>query len=342
MATTVTFGDLLREPDEVARGLVAWVRGDPAEAAVQTLGASARELHGTRYTLWMWAGRTAAGEPAWALPIAAPSVTAFGPKGPAAMLLRCIDTGVSMEADPALVRLEDWRGYACLVLPGLAEELAADAVEDAHPPPGRARLAALPADVVLGGQPIPLPAGEEAARGPVAQLAHRLAVHPVTVALALAAKGITPSSALPEDPSQFLRPLREWGCVADRGPAPPPTPRLAIADDPCPRRRHARTVLQRLLRMGKVGAGYHTELANFARGAAAHERHQALEVAEALLRAGLLGEKPSVGQRHIYLNVKALPEIHALIDRGETRDAQLAATWTAPAPGQAATAAPAP
>ncbi len=107
-------------------------------------------------------------------------------------------------------------------------------------------------------------------------------------------------------------------------------PSLAIADDPCPRRRHARVVLQRMLRMGKVGPGYHTDIANFARGAAAHERHQALEVAEALLRAGLLGEKPSVGQRHIYLNVRALPEIHALIDRGETDDPQLAEMWTAP------------
>ncbi len=87
-----------------------------------------------------------------------------------------------------------------------------------------------------------------------------------------------------------------------------------------------------MLRMGKVGPGYHTDISNFARGAAAHERHQALEVGEALLRAGLLGEKPSVGQRHIYLNVRALPEIHALIDRGETADPQLAEMWTAPAP----------
>ena len=117
-------------------------------------------------------------------------------------------------------------------------------------------------------------------------------------------------------------------------------PSLEIADDPCGLRRHARVVLQRMLRMGKVGVGYHTDIANFSRGAPAHERHLAMEVAEALLRAGLLGEKPSVGQRHIYLNVKALPEIHALIERGETRDAQLAALWSAPAPG--ATAAPGP
>ena len=59
--------------------------------------------------------------------------------------------------------------------------------------------------------------------------------------------------------------------------------------------------------MGKVGPGYHTEFDHFARGAAAHDRRQALEVGEALVRAGLLIEKPSVGQRHISLNVRALP-----------------------------------
>ena len=58
-------------------------------------------------------------------------------------------------------------------------------------------------------------------------------------------------------------------------------------------------------------------------------------MAEALLRAGLLGEKPSVGQRHIYLRREALPAIHALIERGETHDPVLAAFWTAPAPGEA-------
>ena len=56
---------------------------------------------------------------------------------------------------------------------------------------------------------------------------------------------------------------------------------------------------------------------------------------EALIRAGMLLEKPSVGQRHISLNVRALPQIHALIERGETDDPQLAEMWTAPAPGAA-------
>ncbi|MFP5450581.1 MAG: hypothetical protein ACLGG9_02395 [Thermoleophilia bacterium] len=121
--------------------------------------------------------------------------------------------------------------------------------------------------------------------------------------------------------------MGERPVVADEGPS------LAIADDPCPRRRHARKVLRRLLRVGKVGPGYHTEFDHLYRGAAPNERQQALEVGEALLRAGLLGEKPSVGQRHVYLRREALPEIHALIERGESESTVLAEFWTAPAPG---------
>lgn len=341
MTTTVTYGDLTRDPGEVARGLVAWQRGDPAEAAVQTLAASARELTRTRYTLWIWSGYARDGAPAWALPIPVRAVIRFSPRGPATMLLRCFETAASLDAQPSRLRLEDWRGYACLVAPGLLDDIAGPFVEEGHPSPGWARLAALPDDVVLGGPPIPLPAIDGLrADDPVTALAAALDVHPVRVALTLLTKGIVPST-LTGDGSAYAGPLREWGCVGDGRPAPPP-PSLAIPDDPCPRRRHARTVLQRLLRMGKVGVGYHTDIANFARGAAAHDRHQALETAEHLLRAGLLGEKPSVGQRHIYLNRAALPAIHALIDRGETGDEALAATWTAPAPGDAPTETPAP
>ena len=65
-------------------------------------------------------------------------------------------------------------------------------------------------------------------------------------------------------------------------------------------------------------------------------------VGEALLRAGLLGEKPSVGQRHVYLRREALPEIHALIERGETADPALRALWTAPAPGEGVVMVPGP
>jgi hypothetical protein len=88
-------------------------------------------------------------------------------------------------------------------------------------------------------------------------------------------------------------------------------------DDPDPARRVARRILQRLDGMGKWG-GYHTEFAHLARGFAGNDRALAEAVGEALLTAGLLAEKPSVGQRHVFLNPRRAREIHALIERGET------------------------
>ena len=78
----------------------------------------------------------------------------------------------------------------------------------------------------------------------------------------------------------------------------------------------ARRILQRLDGMGKWG-GYHTEFAHLARGFAGNDRALAQEVGEALLVAGLLAEKPSVGQRHVFLNPRRAGDIHALIERGE-------------------------
>ena len=79
-------------------------------------------------------------------------------------------------------------------------------------------------------------------------------------------------------------------------------------EDPDPARRVARRILQRLDGMGKWG-GYHTEFAHLARGFAGNDRALAQEVGEALLEAGLLAEKPSVGQRHVYLNPRRAGEI---------------------------------
>jgi hypothetical protein len=67
--------------------------------------------------------------------------------------------------------------------------------------------------------------------------------------------------------------------------------------------------------MGKWG-GYHTDFAHLARGFAGNERALAQEVGEALLEAGLLAEKPSVGQRHVFLNPRRAAEIRKLIDDG--------------------------
>ena len=90
---------------------------------------------------------------------------------------------------------------------------------------------------------------------------------------------------------------------------------VAIADDPLPRRRAARRMLRRLDGMGKYG-GYHTEFRHLARGFAGHERALALEVGEALVRAGYLAEKPSVGQRHVSLVPARTSDIRELIERG--------------------------
>jgi hypothetical protein len=90
-------------------------------------------------------------------------------------------------------------------------------------------------------------------------------------------------------------------------------------DDPDPARRVARRILQRLDGMGKWG-GYHTEFAHLARGFAGNERALADAVGEALLDAGLLAEKPSVGQRHVFLNPRRAADISALIERGEAPD----------------------
>jgi hypothetical protein len=87
-------------------------------------------------------------------------------------------------------------------------------------------------------------------------------------------------------------------------------------EDPDPGLRVARRILQRLDGMGKWG-GYHTEFAHLARGFAGNDRALAQEVGEALLAIGLLAEKPSVGQRHVYLNSRRAAEIRRMIDTGE-------------------------
>ena len=87
-------------------------------------------------------------------------------------------------------------------------------------------------------------------------------------------------------------------------------------EDPDPGRRVARRILQRLDGMGKWG-GYHTDFAHLARGFAGNDRALAQAAGEALLDAGLLAEKPSVGQRHVFLNPRRARDIRAFIETGE-------------------------
>ena len=334
MAATVTKSDLLRHPGEVARGLWTWQRGDHDEAVRKTLEASCGTIHDKVPVFWIWAGRTPFGDAGWLLPLTTDHARRFAPRHAARLLTRAIAVGVNdLDADPAGIELRDWHGHVALALPGLDEEMVEIAMEGLP-----ALLAELPDDVLIDGPLIPLAPGEAAGTTGLAGMARELHRHPVEVALALTAQGQDPHAEthLPD----FIPVLRAQGLGTAPPPEPEAEPSLRIEDDPCPRRRHARTVLQRMLRMGKVGPGYHTEFDHFARGAAAHDRRQALEVGEALIRAGMLLEKPSVGQRHISLNVRALPQIHALIERGETSDPHLAELWTAPAPAGARARAP--
>jgi hypothetical protein len=131
------------------------------------------------------------------------------------------------------------------------------------------------------------------------------ATHPLRVAEAVTRLGGSPldDESIEQLEPQLLALLEPAGAVA------------RAHDDPDPRRRVMRRILQRLDGMGKWG-GYHTAFDHLARGFAGNERALANEVGEELLAAGLLEEKPSVGQRHVYLNPRRAGDIRRLIDEG--------------------------
>jgi hypothetical protein len=156
----------------------------------------------------------------------------------------------------------------------------------------RARALALPAAVLEDA------ADERAPIGPT---------HPLVVAHLVAGLG-----GRPADPASVEE--HEDAVLAILATQAPEVVRPH--DDPDPARRVARRILQRLDGMGKWG-GFHTEFAHLARGFAPSDRALAATVGEALLDAGLLSEKPSVGQRHVFLNPRRAGDIHAFVDRGE-------------------------
>jgi hypothetical protein len=158
----------------------------------------------------------------------------------------------------------------------------------------RARALALPANVLDGADDLRDPIGP---------------AHPLIVAARVAALG-----GRPADPASMEEHEDAVLSALDAGAGGSDFSRPH--DDPDPARRVARRILQRLDGMGKWG-GYHTEFAHLARGFAGNDRALAEAVGEALLGAGLLAEKPSVGQRHVFLNPRRAREIHALIERGE-------------------------
>jgi hypothetical protein len=129
--------------------------------------------------------------------------------------------------------------------------------------------------------------------------------HPLRVAEAVARLG-----GRPEDPASVE--AHEDAILALLAPA---GELVRPHEDPVPARRIARRILQRLDGMGKWG-GYHTDIAHLSRGFAGNDRALALRVGEALLDAGLLAEKPSVGQRHVFLNPRRAADVHRLVRDG--------------------------
>lgn len=192
-------------------------------------------------------------------------------------------------------------GMLVLEAPGPSDtedaELAALAFEDqvAGVDRLRARALAVPGDVL----------------GPVADLRPPIGTaHPLLVASTVAAHGGRPAdpASVAEHEDAVLAALAARAAAAGTA-APRPH------EDPDPSRRVARRILQRLDGMGKWG-GYHTEFSHLARGFAGNDRGLAEEVGEALLASGLLREKPSVGQRHVFLDPRRAGDVRAAIDEG--------------------------
>jgi hypothetical protein len=194
---------------------------------------------------------------------------------------------VAAGADAEALKLGELDGSLALQAPGADHELVPLGFEEQLAGVDRLRARAL---IVPG-----LHAGD--LRDPIGD------GHPVRAAARIAALGGMP--ARPESVEQFEELLFDSAGEETTRPH----------DDPDPARRIARRILQRLNGMGKWG-GYHTEFTHLARGFAGHDRKLAEAVGEALLEDGLLQEKPSVGQRHVFLNPRRAADIHALIERG--------------------------
>lgn len=208
----------------------------------------------------------------------------------AAALLGALIEASSAPAGEALAG--ERRGRLVLAVRGADPELAAVAFEEHAEGIDRlrARALAFPGAAVDGFGDLKPPLAE-----------------PLRVAAAVARLG-----GRPADPLSVARHEEAVLAALGAGGAQVASPH----EDPDPARRAARRILQRLNGMGKWG-GYHTEFAHLARGFAGNDKALAERVGEALLQAGLLAEKPSVGQRHVFLNPRRARDIHALIERGE-------------------------
>ena len=211
-------------------------------------------------------------------------------------LVEAVEPGPLHASDDLALLLGASDGFLALSYPAAdprwSAEYAREALDDAAASIDRLRAAAF----LLPGHALAV----EDLRPPIG------ATHPLRVAEAVTRLGGSP---LDEDAVERLEPdllrlLEPAGSVT------------RAHDDPDPRRRAMRRILQRLDGMGKWG-GYHTAFDHLARGFAGNERALAYEVGEELLAAGLLQQKPSVGQRHVFLNPRRAADIYALIERGD-------------------------
>jgi len=242
-----------------------------------------------------------------------PIVVAIAPGAPG--LVAVAPVPATLRADPQEVDERSWllvAGLAGALVTAGAEHLQAGDL-DGHlvlaGPADDAELAVLAFDENteridrLRTRALALPPGTldhaKDLRAPVG------AAHPLRVAEALAALGANPA-----DPAQVAE--QEDAVLAALAPHAQAT---RPHDDPDPARRVARRILQRLAGMGKWG-GYHTDFSHLARGFHGNDKQLAEQVGERLIEAGLLQQKPSVGQRHVYLNPRRAADVYALIDEG--------------------------
>ncbi len=260
-------------------------RGRPVEVAIAVRGG--RLLAATPAAAALRADPEQVSERAWLLVAAVVGA-----------LVDLAEPGPPVDAGALAIRAGDLDGFLVVVLPapglepGALDELAPLAFED-HAA-GIDRLVAV-ARAVPGAL-----LADVAGREPIGEW------HPLWIAEAVARLGGRPADA---------RSVEEFEDAVVALLEPDGERAARPHEDPDPARRVARRILQRLDGMGKWG-GYHTDFAHLARGFAGNDRRLAQAVGEALIAGGLLDEKPSVGQRHVFLNPRRAADIHRLIHDG--------------------------
>jgi len=272
-----------------------------------------------------------------------PVAVAIGPGGPG--LLAVVPVDPMLRTDAASVREREWLLTAAVVgalvdVAAPARDRSGSAPAPTHSRDGNRELVhELVAGELWGWLALGLPIGaqdaiEAAELAPLAFEDHASTIDRLRASAYAVPAAVLEGVADLREPIGTAHPLRVAEAVArlDGRPADEGSVSeheelvlAALGTQPAVTRPHqevdpglrvARRILQRLAGMGKWG-GYHTEFEHLPRGFARHERALVIEIAGRLIDSGLLVEKPSVGQRHVFLNPRRAAEIYALIDRGE-------------------------